>query len=175
METDSGDQRPSILDTRGQRKFDDFLQQIEEEQKYIDMKLFEKYFSDGRPDEMLQDLYDSKSKIDNRDKLVLIHHHFDYIAKKVEKMPTSKNKNEIVKMFNIVNEIFKFNEQIRWGQGLKILTPNQMLSRIPVSLAQLKAGNDSEKLKNKIRQPLHSLYRSKKLTKQFYKSLIDII
>ena len=61
------------------------------------------------------------------------------------------------------------------GQGLKILTPNQMLSRLPTTLAQLKAGNNSEKLKNEIRQLLYSLYRSKKLTKQLYKSLIDII
>ena len=61
------------------------------------------------------------------------------------------------------------------GIGLKILTPNQMLSRLPISLAQLKAGNNSEKLKNEIRQLLYSLYRSKKLTKQLYKSLIDII
>ena len=64
------------------------------------------------------------------------------------------------------------NEQ---GQGLKILTPNQMLGRLPISLAQLKAGNNSERLKSKIRQLLYSLYRSKKLTKQLYKSLIDII
>ena len=61
------------------------------------------------------------------------------------------------------------------GQRLKMLTPNQMLSRLPISLAQLKAGNNSEKLKNEIRQLLYSLYRSKKLTKQLYKSLIDII
>ena len=60
-------------------------------------------------------------------------------------------------------------------KGLKILTPNQMLSRLPISLAQLKAGNNSEKLKNEIRQLLYSLYRSKKLTKQLYKSLVDII
>ena len=49
------------------------------------------------------------------------------------------------------------------GQGLKILTPNQMLSRLPISLAQLKAGNDSGKLKNELRQLLYSLYRSKNL------------
>ena len=61
------------------------------------------------------------------------------------------------------------------GQGLKILTPSQMLSRLPISLAQLKAGNNPEKLKNEIRQLLCSLYRSKKLTKQLYKSLVDII
>ena len=52
------------------------------------------------------------------------------------------------------------------GRGLKILTPNQMLSRLPISLAQLKAGNNSQKLKNEIRQLLYSLYRSKNLTKQ---------
>ena len=56
-----------------------------------------------------------------------------------------------------------------------MLTPNQMLSRLPITLAQLKAGNNSEKLKNEIRQLLYSLYRSKKLTKQLYKSLIYII
>ena len=50
-----------------------------------------------------------------------------------------------------------------------------MLSRLPISLAQLKAGNNSEKLKNEIRQLLYSLYRSKKLTKNVYKSLTDII
>ena len=61
------------------------------------------------------------------------------------------------------------------GQGLKVLTSKQMLSRLPIFLAQLKAGNNSEKLKNEIRQLLYSLYRSKKLPKQIYKSLIDII
>ena len=58
----------------------------------------------------------------------------------------------------------------KW-QRLKILTPNQMLSRLPISLSQLKAENNSKKLKNEIRQPLYSSYRSKKSTKQFYKSL----
>ena len=53
-----------------------------------------------------------------------------------------------------------------------------MLIRLPITLAQLKAGNNSEKLENEIRQLLYSLYRSKKLTKQLtklYKSLIDTI
>ena len=59
--------------------------------------------------------------------------------------------------------------------GLKILTPNQMLSRLPIFLAQLKAGNNSEKLKNEIRQLLYSLYRSKKLTKNVYNNLINAI
>ena len=50
-----------------------------------------------------------------------------------------------------------------------------MLNRLPIILAQLKAGNNSEKLKNKIKQILYSLYQSKKLTKNVYKSLVDII
>ena len=50
-------------------------------------------------------------------------------------------------------------EQRRNQQGLKILTPNQMLSRLPISLAQLNTGNNSIKLKNEIRQLLYSLYR----------------
>ena len=50
-----------------------------------------------------------------------------------------------------------------------------ILIRLPISLVQLKSGNNSEILKNKIRQLLHSLSRSKKLTNQFCKSLVDII
>ena len=50
-----------------------------------------------------------------------------------------------------------------------------MLSRLPITLAQLKAGNNSEKLKNKIRRLLYSLYRSKNMTKQVYNNLIKYI
>ena len=88
-----------------------------------------------------------------------------------EEEKETKNPNEIV---DIVQKILEFNRQ-QQEQGLKILTPNQIFSRLPISLAQLKAENNSEKLKNEIRQILYSLYRSKKLTKQIYKSLIDII
>ena len=59
----------------------------------------------------------------------------------------------------IANEIIDFNKEIQKqqeGLGLKILTPNQMLGRLPISLAQLKAGNNSEKLKNEIIQLLYS-------------------
>ena len=66
-----------------------------------------------------------------------------------------ENKNII----DIVEIILELNSKIKSGDGLKILTPNQMLSRLPITLAQLKAGNNSEKLKNKIRQLLYSLCR----------------
>ena len=61
------------------------------------------------------------------------------------------------------------------GKVLKILTPPQMLSRLPISIAQLKAGNNSEKLKHEIRQQLYSFYRSKKLSKTIYEHLINAI
>ena len=77
-------------------------------------------------------------------------------------MPKDKvfNIKENEKIINIVEHILYFNqlEQLK-GEGLKILTPNQMLSRLPITLAKLKAGNNSEKLKNEIRQLLYSLYR----------------
>ena len=50
-----------------------------------------------------------------------------------------------------------------------------MLSKLPITLAQLKVGNNSEKLKNEIRQLLYYLYHSKKLSKTIYKRLINII
>ena len=61
------------------------------------------------------------------------------------------------------------------GKGLKILTAEQMLSRLRISVAQLKAGNNSQKLKNEIRQLVYCLYRSKKLSKTIYNSLINAI
>ena len=61
------------------------------------------------------------------------------------------------------------------GTGLKILTNKQMLNRLPILLAQIQAGNNSNKLKNEIRQILYSLYRSKALTKTVYNNLIKSI
>ena len=78
-------------------------------------------------------------------------------------------------MLEIVELILYFNGQNEQGRGLKILTPDQMLSRLPITLAQLKAGNNSQKLINEIRQLLYSLYRSKKLTKAIYNHLINAI
>ena len=65
------------------------------------------------------------------------------------------------KIIDIVERILELNSEKQLGLGLKILTPNQMLSRLPITLAHLKAGNNSEKLKNEIRQILYSLCRSK--------------
>ena len=61
------------------------------------------------------------------------------------------------------------------GKGLEILTPNQMLKRLPIALAQVKAGNNSESLFNEIRQIVYSLYRSKEITKKVYNNIINSI
>ena len=61
------------------------------------------------------------------------------------------------------------------GTGLKILTPKQMLQRLPIALAQVKAGNNSESLLNEIRQIVYSLYQSKQITKNLYNSMIKFI
>ena len=65
--------------------------------------------------------------------------------------------------------------QRQQGQGLKILTPQQMITRLPILLAQLKAGKNSQKLKNEIRQLLYHLYRSKNLLKTIYNHLISAV
>ena len=53
------------------------------------------------------------------------------------------------------------------GEGLKIMTSNQLLTRLPILLAQEKAGNNSQKLNNEIRQIIYSLYSSKNMSKQY--------
>ena len=61
------------------------------------------------------------------------------------------------------------------GKGFKILTPKQMLERLPIALAQVKVGNNSEKLLNEIRQIVYSLYSSKQVTKKVYNNIIKFI
>ena len=61
------------------------------------------------------------------------------------------------------------------GTRLIILTPNQMLKRLPIALAQIKAGNNSESLLNEIKQISSSLYRSKEITKKVYNNIIKSI
>ena len=58
------------------------------------------------------------------------------------------------------------------GKRLKILTPSQMIQRLPIALGQVKAGNDSENLLNEIRQIVYSLYQSKEITKKVCNNLI---
>ena len=100
---------------------------------------------------------------------------FNYLREIFNEPKTDDKQPDTTGMPELESEESAAQRRNQQGKGLKILTPNQMLSRLPISLAQLKAENNSEKLKNEIRQLLYYLYRSKILTKQIYKSVINII
>ena len=71
---------------------------------------------------------------------------------------------ELLIFLEIILFISEAKYKIKYGEGLKILTPKQMLKRLPIVLAQIKAGDNSENLLNEIRLIVHSLYQSKKYT-----------
>ena len=139
--------------------------------------MFKNYFDFAVPSALAKKLFKIKNKKKNNELVNLIKIKLIDLKDEIKKMSKDEIENEKPdEILNIVEEILEFNNKI-WKQqrsSLKILTPNQMLCRLPITLVQLKAGNVSDKLKNEIRQLLYSLYRSKKLTMQLYKSLIDI-
>ena len=71
--------------------------------------------------------------------------------------------------------IYKSKQNKAERIGLKILSPKQMLQRLPKAIARVKAGNNSENLLNKIRQIVYSLYQSKQITKKVYNRIIEPI
>ena len=73
--------------------------------------------------------------------------------------PTDEEQPEAIDMSSELETEEPTEQKNQEGQGLKMLTPQKMLSRLPILLAQLLAGNNSQKLKNEIRQLLYSLYR----------------
>ena len=81
--------------------------------------------------------------------------------------------------FDLFNNYAKIRSEAIYdepkGTGLKILTPKQMFQRLPIALAQVKAGNNSESLLNEIRQIVYSLYQSKEITKKVYNNIIKSI
>ena len=87
-----------------------------------------------------------------------------------------KSREEVVKMFNdYAKNTSKNIYESKQGKGLKILTPKQMLQRLPIALSQIKAGNNSESLLNEIKQIVHSLYQSKEIIKKVYNNIIKSI
>ena len=87
-------------------------------------------------------------------------------------------RNEVIKFYDNYSSMMseaKTKARATKGTGLKILTPKQMLQRLPIVLAQVKADNNSEILLNKIRQIVYSLYESKQITKKVYNNIIKSI
>ena len=94
-----------------------------------------------------------KNSKENRAQVNAIENRLNNLIETLKSSPKSdakkkKNRNNMLEIFEL---LLYFNRQNQAGQGLRILTPNQILSRLPISLAQLKVGNISEKLKNEIR------------------------
>ena len=101
-------------------------------------------------------------------------------------LDTIKNAKNLYNSRQKIIDLLNDNSRIRFeaiykaikkitGTGLKILTPKQVLQRLPIALAQVKAGNSSESLLNEIRQIVYSLYQSKEITKKVYNDIIKSI
>ena len=154
-----------------------FFKYTENESESINYELFEKYFNVVAPTVLAKKLFETKDKKKNNDLVNVIKSGLCDSKDEIKKMSKEEIENEkpdkILKIVEII--IFNRENKKQQGLGLKILAPDQMVSRLPITLARLKAGNNSEKLKNEIKQLLYSSYRLKKLTKQLYKSLIDIV
>ena len=101
---------------------------------------------------MLKFVYITNDRKKNNRLVIMIKSGSSDLRKEIENM--SEKEKQIEKpngVVDIAEKILEFNDQIQRGQGLKVLTPGQMISRLPISLAQLKAGNNCEKRKNEIR------------------------
>ena len=138
------------------------LDEIERKEQKINNELFKESFTDYQsPSNMYKKLSKTKDVVSEvRVEVIKVLSKLQGIIHYVTKDNAFKTEDN-KEIIDTVEWILYFNQLNQSGQGLKILTPKQMLSRLPISLAQLKARNNSEKLKNEIRQLFYSLYRSK--------------
>ena len=100
------------------------------------------------------------------------------VIKNLEKFYISRE--EVIKFFRDYIEMvsdanYNARKNETKGKGLKIFSPKQMLQRLPIALAQVKADNNSESLLNEIRQVVYSLYQSKQITKKVHNNIIKSI
>ena len=123
---------------------------INKEDTHVNKEIFKKYFQLESPSLMYKVLYETNNDKEKNSKLVNIFNSgLKGLKEEIKRM--SKEEIEIERpdeIVRVVEMILDFNKHNQQGQGLKILTPNQMLSRLPITLAQLKAENNSENLKN---------------------------
>ena len=85
-----------------------------------------------------------------------------------------ESREAVIKLYNdysLIKSEAKYRTKHR--EGLKIFTPKQMLQRLPIALAQVKAGSTSENLLNEIRGIIYSLYQSKEITKKVYNTIMN--
>ena len=147
-----------------------FLRDTENELQGINYELFEKYFKFSVPTVFTKTLTETNNKKKNIALVNVINSGLRDLKKEITNMIKEKKETEKPdKIIDFVAQVLAFHKKIQSGQGINILTSHQMLSGLLITLAQLKAGNNSEKLKNEIRQLLYFLYRSKELTKDSIK------
>ena len=89
------------------------------------------------------------------------------------KIEVSENENPN-KIVDIAEKILDFNKQKK-GKGIKVLTPKQMLQRLPIALVQVKVGNRSENLPNAIHQIMYSSYQENEITKRVYNNIMNSV
>ena len=105
--------------------------------------------------------HEKKEVIDNLNKFYLSREEVNIFKKKYSEI--------------ILDAGYKAKQDETKGTEFKVLTAKQMLKKLPISLAQVKAGNNSESLLNEIRQIVYSLYQSKQITKKVYNNIIKSI
>ena len=152
----------SVGESQKTNNFKKFIEYIEKESVDINYDLFKEYFNFSLPTALAKKPYEIKNENKNHELVKAIKNNWSHLKDEIKKISEDeKRTKQPDQMLEIVEKVLDFKEQIRKQQGLelKILTQNQMLSRLPISLAQFKAGNNSDKLKNEIRQLLFSLYR----------------
>ena len=111
--------------------------------------MFKTYFNFSIPSALVKQLYETKDKNKNNELVKEIKNSWSDLKDEIQNMFKDEKKFEQPdKTLKTVKNALDFNKQNQIGKGLKILTPDQMLSRLTITLAQLDAGNNSEKLKN---------------------------
>ena len=113
-----------------------FNEWVNEKETGINSELFKKYFKLQRPSDMLKFVFKTNDKKKNSKLVNVIKSELSDLKNEIENM--SEEKKEIEKPYEIVNvveEILEFNKQKQEGEGLKILTPDQTLSRLPITLS----------------------------------------
>ena len=124
--------------------------EIAQKEKKISLELFEIYFDYSSPSYMYKSLNEIENLEENKVLVNILENRLNNLIKEIKSNPTSdtkkfKNRNNMLENVQLIRY---FNQQNQLEKGLKSWTPNQMLSTLPLSSAQLKPGNNSEKLKN---------------------------
>ena len=139
--------------------FDEFDQFLLDSEKDLDPRLTKSYFFNDSLSELYNYLIKSRGSYYNKSRTVVIKSRLEKLKNYIRNMSEDEVKDKKLRLLvDLVEGILDYSKQLNMaplkseGQGLKILTPKQMIVRLPILLAQLKAGNNSEQLKNEIRQ-----------------------